>query len=97
MLIHAVEVGLGDRLRALAALHNIIEPPDGDTFHKLSKLNDQLGSKTNHIYAQRWKVTIDSALKLRNEYGHGRGDVMSEDARCLIDMVTAIRDPPGPA
>ena len=98
-VIHAVEVGLGDRLKALAAARGIIEPPDGDTFHKLSTLNDQLGSKTNHIYAQRWKMTIDSALKLRNEFGHGRGDAMSfDDARCLIDMVAMIlRHLPGPA
>lgn len=90
-VIHAVEIGLGDRLKALAATYGTIEPLDGDTFRKLSTLNDQLGSKTNNVYAQRWRVTIESALKLRNEYGHGRGDVMSfEDARCLIDMVAMI-------
>jgi hypothetical protein len=90
-VIHAVEVGLGDRLKALAGANGIIPPPQPDEFHKLTALNDQLGSKTNRVYAETWKATVSAALKLRNEYGHGHGDKMSvEDARSLIDIVAML-------
>lgn len=62
-----------------------------DAFVKLWALNERLGAKSNGAYPERWALTISATLKLRNEYGHSRGDTMAiDDATCVIDMVTMI-------
>jgi len=75
-VVHAVEVALGERLRALAREHGIVDD-DRDVHRHLSGLNDELtGKRGPQVYAKHWKKTVEAVLAVRNEYAHGRGDVL---------------------
>lgn len=90
-VIYAVEVGLGDRLKALADEHGV-EMPGGETVAaKLGNLNDKLGSRLHQVYAKPWIKLVAAVLDLRNEFGHGRGDGYEHaDAELVIDMVERL-------
>ncbi|MEJ7787877.1 MAG: hypothetical protein WKF96_24005 [Solirubrobacteraceae bacterium] len=75
-VVHAVEVALGQRLRALGEKHDLVSTHPG-VHQQLSALNDQLAAKGGpSVYGKPWKKLIDALLDVRNEYAHGRAEEM---------------------
>lgn len=89
-VIHAIEVGLGERLRKLGAEHDLV-PTDPNVHQALSRLNDQLTGTGRQLYAKPWKKLIEALLDVRNEYAHGRGSRLPDTAAgWAIDTVEMV-------
>jgi hypothetical protein len=81
-IVTAVELGLGQRLKHLAANRDLpTSHADGHPL-RLSKVNDML--RQNGAYEESDRAQVDAWLKLRNEFAHPDGREVS-DAR--VDSV----------
>ncbi|WP_158277003.1 hypothetical protein [Paraconexibacter algicola] len=88
-VVQAVEVALGNRLRALDE-HHSESRAERSAPRLLSTLNDELTGKNGpQLYGKHWKKTIEAVLAVRNEYAHGRGDALPDDV--AVWVISTVR------